>query len=92
ETASRLFRRMGWALGLAMATLFTVLGIRNANIGGGVVASWDLFMPSLRESLAEHSCMLDESSMVIARGLLGDRAALLGAARLVQIAQHASAV
>jgi len=85
ETAIRLFRRMGWALGLAIGNLFTFLGIRHAIIGGGVSASWDLFSLSLRESLAEHACMLDESSMTVMRSRLGDYAALLGAVRLVQI-------
>lgn len=87
DTAIRLFQHMGWALGLAIGNLFTFLGIRHAIIGGGVSASWDLFIPALRKSLAEHCCMLDESSMAIARSSLGDHAALLGAARLVQISQ-----
>jgi glucokinase len=87
-TANRMFERMGWALGLAIANLFTFLGIRHAIIGGGVSASWELFIAPLHKSLAKHSCMLDESSMVIVKGLLGDNAALLGAARLAQNRIH----
>lgn len=87
ETVTHLFERMGWALGLALANLFTSLGIRHAVIGGGVSASWDLFIAPLMKSLAERCCMLNEHQMVVQRGWLGDNAALLGAARLVQISE-----
>ncbi|MBP8644649.1 MAG: ROK family protein [Syntrophobacteraceae bacterium] len=83
EPAAReLFRRMGWALGLALASLFTVLGVRHAILGGGVSASWDQFHGFLLESLSRYSSMLDPKDAVVRRSELGDRAALLGAARL----------
>lgn len=82
--AQSLFDRMGWALGLALANLFTALGIRHAIIGGGVSAGWDLFVGPLRESLAKHSRMLDASEAVVLRSRLGDDAALLGAAWLAR--------
>jgi len=80
--ARGLFERMGWALGLALANLFTALGIRHAIIGGGVSASWDLFIDPLRKSLAKHSSMLDANRMVVLKSELGDDAAPLGAASL----------
>jgi glucokinase len=80
--ARRLFDRMGWALGLALANLFTVLGIRHAIIGGGVSASWDMFIGPLRRSIEEHCMMMPVQDLVIQRSQLGDTAALLGAARL----------
>jgi glucokinase len=82
ELARRLFDRMGWALGLALANLFTVLGIRHAIIGGGVSAAWDLFIGPLRRSVEEHCMMMPVQNLLIQRSLLGDEAALLGAARL----------
>jgi glucokinase len=81
-TAQKGFARMGWALGLALANLFTALGICHAIIGGGVSASWDQFIEPLNSSLAEHSSMLNVADAVIQRSTLGDDAALLGAARL----------
>ena len=84
DVARSLFRRMGWALGLALASLFTVLGIRHAIIGGGVGAGWDQFIVPLRESIAEHSSMLDPSQADIRQSTLGDDAALLGSAFLAQ--------
>jgi glucokinase len=80
--ARKAFVRMGWALGLALANLFTVLGIRNAILGGGVSAGWDQFIEPLGRSLAEHSSMLVVKDSVVQRSALGDDAALLGAARL----------
>jgi glucokinase len=81
-TARKAFARMGWALGLALANLFSVLGIRNAIIGGGVSAGWDQFIEPLERSLADHSSMLVVEDAFIQRSALGDDAALLGAARL----------
>jgi glucokinase len=80
--AQKAFARAGWALGLALANLFTVLGIRTAIIGGGVSAGWDQFVEPLWRSLAEHSRMLELADAVIHRSSLGEDAALLGAARL----------
>lgn len=77
-----LFRRMGWALGLSLASIFTLLGIRHAVIGGGVSGAWDQFIDSLHQSLRQHSSMLDVESAVVLRARLGDDAAPLGAARL----------
>ncbi|MGV8075272.1 MAG: ROK family protein [Syntrophobacteraceae bacterium] len=80
--AQNLFDHMGWALGLAIANLFTFLGIRHAIIGGGVSAAWDRFIDPLKTSLVAHSSMLPPEQMVIKRSALGDDAALIGASRL----------
>jgi glucokinase len=80
--ALQLFHRMGWALGLAIANQFTVLGIRHAILGGGVSAGWDCFIHPLKESLARHSSMLSADDMVVLKSTLGDEAALIGAAFL----------
>jgi len=81
-TARQAFARMGWALGLAIANLFTVLGIRTAILGGGVSAGWDQFVEPLTTSLARYSSMLPAKDAVVQRSALGDDAALLGAARV----------
>lgn len=80
--ARQLFQRMGWALGLALGNLFTILGLRNAIIGGGLSAAWDLFIAPLRTSIREHCRMISLEEVFIHRSLLGDDAALLGAGRL----------
>ncbi|MFZ2448153.1 MAG: ROK family protein [Syntrophobacteraceae bacterium] len=80
-----LFETMGWALGVAISNLFSVLGIRHAVIGGGVSAAWDVFIGPLEASLAHSISMLDPELAVIRRSALGDDAALIGAARVAQI-------
>jgi glucokinase len=80
--ARRLFHRMGWALGLALASLFTALGICHAVIGGGVSASWEAFIGPLHTSLKERSRMVAIERTSVQQSHLGDDAALLGAARL----------
>lgn len=80
--ARRLFRRMGWALGLALANLFTFLGIESAIIGGGVSQSWDQFHPHMMETLRTVPKMLDPDGIRIFRTGLGPLAPLYGAARL----------
>jgi glucokinase len=83
--AAGLFNRMGWALGIALANLFTVLGIRHALIGGGVGGAWTQFIGPLRSSLSKNISMLDPNKAIILRGSLGDNAALIGAAGLARI-------
>ncbi len=81
-TSLWLFDRMGWALGVALSNIFMLLGIRHAIIGGGVSAAWNLFIDQLIESLEKSNNFLNIEDAVIKRSLLGDNAALLGAARL----------
>ncbi len=80
--AMALFDKMGWALGICLANIFSALGIRHAVIGGGVSSAWDLFIGSLEKTLAQNSSMLDPGAAVILRSRLGNDAALIGATRL----------
>jgi glucokinase len=80
--AARLFHRLGWALGLAIAGQFSALGIRHAVIGGGVSNAWDQFITPLKQSLNAHSSMLRGEEAVVLRTELGDKAALIGSAYL----------
>ncbi|MGC9196564.1 MAG: ROK family protein [Syntrophobacteraceae bacterium] len=82
-----LFDKMGWALGLTLANLFSALGIRRAVIGGGVGGAFELFIGSLEKTLAANCSMLGGQSPQIIRGLLGDSAALIGAARLTPLSR-----
>lgn len=81
-TSLELFQRMGWALGIAISNMFMLLGIRHAIIGGGVSASWDLFIDPLMKTLQTTNKFLDADQMTVRKSVLGDDAALLGAARL----------
>ncbi len=82
QTAIALFDKMGWALGICLANLFSALGIRHAVIGGGVSSAWDLFISPLEKALDQNSSMLGHGKAVILRSRLGNDAALIGSARL----------
>ena len=81
-TALALFDKMGWALGICLANVFSALGIRRAVIGGGVSSAWDLFIGSLEKALAKNCSMLDPGLALVMQSRLGNDAALIGAALL----------
>ncbi|MGA2400375.1 MAG: ROK family protein [Syntrophobacteraceae bacterium] len=81
-TALALFDKMGRALGICLANIFSALGIRRAVIGGGVSTAWDLFIGPLEKALAQNCSMLDPGLAVVTQSRLGNDAALIGAARL----------
>ncbi len=80
--ARDLFRRMGWALGLALGNLFTFLGIQTAIVGGGVSQAWPMFFPFLMETLHTTYRMLDSARIKVYRSPLAAQAPLYGAAHL----------
>ena len=79
--ALALFDKMGWALGICLANIFSALGIRHAVIGGGVSSAWDLFIGPLEKALAQNCSMLDPGLALVMRSLPGNDAALVGAAQ-----------
>ncbi len=80
--AFALFDKMGWALGICLANIFSALGIRHAVIGGGVSSAWDLFIGPLEKALAQNCSMLDPGLALVMRSRPGNDAALVGAAQL----------
>ena len=80
--ALALFDKMGWALGICLASIFSALGIRHAVIGGGVSSAWDLFIGPLEKALAQNCSMLDPGLALVKRSLQGNDSALVGAAQL----------
>ena len=80
--ALALFDKMGWALGICLANIFSALGIRHAVIGGGVSSAWDLFIGSAGKNPRQNCSMLDPGVALVMRSRLGNDAALIGAARL----------
>ncbi|MBZ5549511.1 MAG: ROK family protein [Acidobacteriia bacterium] len=55
EAARRVFRRVGRALGIALATLVNSLNLPMHVIGGGVSSAWDAFSPVIFEELRQRS-------------------------------------
>jgi glucokinase len=55
EQARRIFRRVGRALGIGLATMINGLNLEMYVIGGGVSSAWEAFSPSIFEELRERS-------------------------------------
>ncbi len=55
EQAKRIFRRVGRALGISLATMINGLNLEMYVIGGGVSSAWDAFSPSIFEELRQRS-------------------------------------
>ncbi len=55
EQARKIFRRVGRALGISLATMINGLNLEMYVIGGGVSSAWDAFSPSIFEELRQRS-------------------------------------
>jgi len=55
EQARRVFRRVGRALGIALATMVNGLNLEMYVIGGGVCRAWEAFSPTIFEELRQRA-------------------------------------
>jgi glucokinase len=55
EQARRIFRRVGRALGIALATMVNGLNLEMYVIGGGVCSAWEAFSPTVFEELRQRA-------------------------------------
>jgi glucokinase len=55
EEARRIFRRVGRALGIVIATMVNALNLPMYVVGGGVSSAWEAFSPSIFEELRQRS-------------------------------------
>jgi glucokinase len=55
EEAKRIFRRVGRALGISLATMVNGLNLEMYVIGGGVSSAWEAFSPAIFEELRQRS-------------------------------------
>lgn len=82
ELALEVFRRQGFYLGIALASLINVLNPEIIVIGGGASAGWDLFMPHLQEQLEYRTWREPRLRAKFEKAVLGDDAGIKGAAKL----------
>jgi glucokinase len=80
--ATRLLARAGHRLGLALANLVDTLSPQMIVIGGGVAAAGNLLLGPARATMRRWAQPLAVKHVRIVRSRLGDRAGLLGAAKL----------
>jgi len=76
------FDRVGYWLGIALASLTNTLNIQAVIIGGGVSESFDLLLSSLRREMQRRCFSQIFEGLVIEKAQLGDDAGLLGGAAL----------
>ena len=80
--ARAIFERLGRALGLGLAMLINTFNFPLYLLGGGVLAGWDLFAPSMIEECRKRSLTFRETDTRIEKAELGNMAGLYGAAYL----------
>ncbi len=82
ELAREVFRRVGFYLGVGLASVINFLNPDIIVIGGGAVAGWELFDGAMREQIALRAFSLPVRRTEIVRAQCGDDAGMLGAAHL----------
>lgn len=82
ELALEIFRRQGFYLGIALASLINVLNPDVIVIGGGAAAGWDLFVSFLQSEINKRAYSEPARHAKIVRAECGDSAGILGVARL----------
>ena len=78
------YESAGRYLGQVLAGIANLLNLEGAVIGGGVSASFDLIMPSLREEIDKRAFAVTARRMKVVPAILGDKAGILGAAHAIR--------
>ena len=82
DKARAIFRTMGEALGIALATLVNTFNFPLYLLSGGPLPAWDLFAPEMLKVCAERSYTYRATKPAIEKATLGNEAGLYGAAFL----------
>jgi glucokinase len=82
NNARRIFEQMGYALGLALATLVNIFNFPLYLLSGGVLPAWEFFAPSMLQVVKERSFTYRNTPTRIEQATLGNEAGLYGAAHL----------
>jgi glucokinase len=82
DKARAIFRTMGDALGIALATLVNTFNFPLYLLSGGPLPAWDLFAPEMLRVCAERSYTYRATKPAIEKATLGNEAGLYGAAYL----------
>jgi len=82
ERAKSIFRSMGAALGIALASLINIFNFPLYLLSGGPLPAWDYFAPAMIAEARRRSFTFRNSKTRIERAKLGGEAGLYGAAYL----------
>ncbi|MBI1908913.1 MAG: ROK family protein [Deltaproteobacteria bacterium] len=78
-----LLKRIGYYLGIGVATLVNAFGLEKVILGGGIAPAWDFFIGDVKKEIARRTYRETASKVQIAPALLGNDAGILGAASAV---------
>ena len=78
------FRQAGEALGLVLSSIFNLLGLEGAVIGGGAAGAFDFIRPHLEAVVAERLIVAEPRQIKLLLSELGEDAPLIGGAALVR--------
>ena len=78
--ALSLWKKFGIYLGIGMADLINILGVTSFVIGGGIAASWDLFIDAAKGEIPKHTYKENAVRVSIEKAVLGNDAGIIGAA------------
>ncbi|MGA3015612.1 MAG: ROK family protein [Bryobacteraceae bacterium] len=82
DKARAVWRSMGEALGIALATLVNTFNFPLYLLSGGVLPAWEFFAPEMFETVARRSFTYRATKTRIEKATLGHEAGLYGAAYL----------
>jgi glucokinase len=82
RVAIEIFRRAGTLLGYGIGNMVSLLDPQVIILGGGLAAVSDLYLDSLRTAMLERAQPLSATKVKVVVSKLGDKANLLGCARL----------
>jgi len=89
--AGLIYAEAGRALARGIACTAALLDLDRVVVGGGVaLGAWDLLEPALRAELAIRARLPFTRGLEVTRAALGDRAGLIGAARLALDPQYSA--
>jgi len=80
--ASNIYREISEFLGIAIANVINLLGIKNFILSGGISDAYDLFIPFLTEAIGKNLFYPFSKDFTILKGKLGNKAGATGAAYL----------
>jgi glucokinase len=88
DAARGIFAHVGTALGVNLASLINAFNFPLYLLAGGVLASWDLFAPSMMAEIKKRSITYRATRTRVDKASLGSKAGIFGAAYLpIQAAQ-----
>ena len=91
DASVAIYKHMGKGLGVGLANLINAYNFPLYLLAGGILASWDLFAPTMMEEVRSRSVTFRNTETKVRKAELGNRAGIYGAAYLpIQAASRKS--